>query len=92
MALRGPVEADGEDVDRWKGASQGSKSDDLPDAVGSPIASIEDQNHFPAARGGEADRFPILVSEPEVRCGLSHGWWPHRWGSRERGSEGKEDD
>lgn len=85
MALRGPVETDGEDVNRWKGASQGSKSDDLPDAVRSPIATIEDQNCLPPARGGEPDSLSVLVGKREVRRGLSHGWQPHRSGSRESG-------
>jgi hypothetical protein len=78
MALRGPVETDSEDVDCRKDASQSSKSDDLPDAVRSPIASIEDQNHLPTARRGETDRFPVLVSKPEIGCGLPHGWRQHR--------------
>src|SRR5216684_1373052 len=97
-ALRGPVETDGEDVDCWKGTSQRSKSDDLPDAVRSPITTIKDKNHLPSARGGEADGLSVLVGELELGRGLSHGWRPHRLGSSEsrrkrtHGSQGQQYD
>ncbi|MEA2238564.1 MAG: hypothetical protein QOC81_3288, partial [Thermoanaerobaculia bacterium] len=70
-ALRGPVETDGEEMDRRKNACQSTKSDQLPDAVRSPVATIEDEDDLVPAGGGEPDRLPVLVSELEVWGGLA---------------------
>ena len=56
-----------------KCAGEITKSDQLPDAVRSPIPAIKDEYRFVAARGREADRFSVLVAKREVGSLLSDG-------------------
>jgi hypothetical protein len=43
-----------------------AEPDNLPDAIRSPVAAVEDEDDLLATSGGEADRLAVLVGEREV--------------------------
>src|SRR5581483_660709 len=71
-ALLRLVAADRKDSSVGKHAGEIAKSDQLPDAVRSPEAAIEDEHDLVAVRSGEADDVIVLIEKTKVRCDVAN--------------------
>ena len=73
-ALFRRVGADGVELHVGVGAGEVTKSDDLPDAIRSPVAAVEDEDDFRPGGIREADAFAVLIAEREGGRLLSDFW------------------
>ncbi len=64
-ALFRRVGADGVDLHLGVRAGQLTKSDDLPDAIRSPVAAVEDEDGLRPGGVPEAYAFAVLIAERE---------------------------